>query len=94
MAKNPQRSKRCDRCQERFTTRTADRTLCHICDPSKLVKQSLPLGGDHNRCETCQHGYQYQPGAWGCAINAHRLCKPELFAKRWMRRQVTTGRTA
>lgn len=82
--------KPCRSCSTDFEVADKRTQLCPACRYGFRAQVKAPEKG----CETCQHGYQYQPGEWGCAINAARLCKPELLAKRWMRREVTTGRTA
>lgn len=86
-----QYTKKCA-CGESYRTKSNSRDKCYTCKPSRRKALDIPLGGPvMDKCSGCQHGYQYQPGQWGCAINAARICKPELFAKRWMARQVMTG---
>lgn len=53
-------------------------------EPSLLI--------DSRTCDSCQHGYQFEPGKYGCGLHMARLCKPSLVGKHWAPRYITRGR--
>lgn len=77
------KAKPCRRCGATFVSESPRAKVCQPCKepggPPPIARQT---------CATCQHGYQYTPGEYGCAIQAAMRCKPALVSRQWMARRV------
>lgn len=83
--------KPCEDCEDPFKPTSGRQRRCPRCRQLN-AKGAIPI--ERQTCSNCQHGYQFAPGEWGCTINAAMRCKPAIVSRQWMRREVTTGRTA
>jgi len=83
--------KPCEDCEEAFKPTSGRQRRCPRCRQLN-ARETVPVV--RRTCANCQHGYQFAPGEWGCAINAAMRCKPAIVSRQWLRREVMRGETA